>query len=185
MAKKILKTKTAKKKTVKKRKNKARPAVTKSNADSLDVLKTQIPEDKYTQAIEHKQILNNEQDELKKIDDKPVAPLVKKEYNQVHLWTLVLSIFIVIFIIWIFTWRLNIKIENANGQSFTTIANDFFSSFQNLENNLSNLNSNVSKLENATNQNINNNTNAIISNPQNLNTEEINKMEEQVIPKLK
>lgn len=187
MANKSLKTKTAKKKkkSVKKRKAKTSLGSLKSNIDSLEALKTQVPEDKYVQALEHKQILNSEQEELKKTADQPVTPLVKKEYSKVHLWAIVLSIFVIIFIIWIFTWRLNIKIENANGQSFTNIANDFFSSFENLENNLSNLNSNISKLENATNQNINNNVNAIISNPQNLNTEEINQMEEQVIPKLK
>lgn len=197
MAKKVIK-KSAKKKIVKKKavknkkiflkKKKSRAKAKKSiiYSDSLPVLVTKLPKDKYVEAIQLQKHLKEEQEQArKKIPVKLKKSEQKKEYNKLHLWLLVFATFSIIFIVWIFTLRYDFSADKTDeDHSFPEISNDFIGNFKELTNSIGQLGDNVEKLENSANQNSNKGT-SLKSAPKNLNTEEMKNKEEELFPKLK
>ena len=183
--KKISKPVSKKKKSVKKiKKPRAKKKSALAYPDSLPELVEKIPEDKYTEALLQQEQLRQE----RPVINEPLVPAkepVKKVYSKVHLWALVLISFVVIFAIWLLTWQFDMNIYSNQGQTVSQLGSEFVNNFSDLQKTIDTLGDNVATLENMSNQNGNANVNAVINNPNNLSNEEIDKIEDELFPKLK
>ena len=151
--------------------------------DKIEDLAQQLPEDRYTEALQQKEEL--EKIRPTTIPVKKAKENKKKEYrgSKTFMWFMVIGVFLIILILWLFSLQFTLSDNGAETKNWTGFKSNFTYSFKDFKTEIEKFRNSIQKIETAANTNSNGST--IKKNINALTDDQIKAMEEKVFPKLK